>query len=75
MKTRDERVNDRYAHRLAKDIYHALRHNLLDEKTLETFKWQRNRLAEYEKIALLDDLTLDDVGDAKLIKMKKDSDK
>ena len=60
MKTRDERANDRYAHRLAKDIYHALRHNLLDARTLETFKWQRKRFAEYEKIALLDESEQDE---------------
>ena len=48
---RDERVNERYVHKLAKEIYHSLCQNLLDEKTYQTFRLKRTRLALYEKAA------------------------
>ena len=70
---RDERVNERYVHKLAKDIFHALNQNALDVKTYQTFKWQRRRLALYEKAALLDDST--GYWNAHTIKQKKESDK
>ena len=50
---RGERVNERYVHRLAKEIYHGLQHDTLDQQTLRTFKWQRKRLTLHEKAALL----------------------
>ena len=49
MVRREERTQERYVHQLAKEIYAGLRTHSLDPKTYETFKWQRKRLALYEK--------------------------
>ena len=60
-------------HKLAKDIYHALKQNTLDVKTYQTFRWQRRRLALYEKATILDH----SIGywNADTIRQKKESDK
>ena len=52
MVRRKERTAERYVHQLAKQIYDGLRNNKLDPRTHETFKWQRKRLAFYEKAQL-----------------------
>ena len=70
---RAERVNERYVHRLAKEIYHGLQQNTLDQQTLRTFKWQRKRLTLHERAVLLGESK--DVLDEQTIKQIKESDK
>ena len=73
MVRREERTAERYVHQLAKQIYAGLRNNTLDPRTHETFKWQRKRLALYEKAQL--QTNPDQAAPTFTVQQQKESDK